>query len=393
VALRWYGPDADDTALVSDARDVRPGDTLVLPVFADGWAIFGHIPDSEPIDRGDEAFQRSRDIAVLRLTAGVIAEWPPECRTATILRLVDDEALAEDQGALDEVLTDALSEVASIAASPRWLREAASHLAAARTRRVEAHPVGGWVVKGRRRLGHHDVAETITDEDDTASGIDGPVRDVTLAAHCQGVEEIARKFATDCGLPPSTVEAIGWAARWHDIGKADRRFQAMLRNMPRRAMAPDQPLLAKSDTVPRSVRARQFARERSGYPRGGRHELLSVRLAESRLDRLPLDCDRDLFIYLIASHHGHCRPLAPVVDDSKPEPVPAFEHLGETFAAASTATRLHYLDSGVAERFWKLVRRYGWWGLAYLEAILRLADHRRSEYEQENQEKSDVARA
>jgi CRISPR-associated endonuclease/helicase Cas3 len=124
-------------------------------------------------------------------------------------------------------------------------------------------------------------------------------------------------------------------------------------------------------------KAASQARERSGYPDGGRHELLSLRLADSHPNVLAQAKDQDLVRHLVASHHGRCRPFAPVVTDERSLTV-TFDLDGQAMSASS-ATGLEHLGSGVCERFWVLTRRYGWWGLAYLEACLRLADHRASE--------------
>jgi CRISPR-associated endonuclease/helicase Cas3 len=93
--------------------------------------------------------------------------------------------------------------------------------------------------------------------------------------------------------------------------------------------------------------------------------------------RLPDDpALADLFLHLVASHHGHARPFAPVSDDPAPPAVAGA--LGGTPVQVTSGQRAawipHRADSGLAERFWQLTRRHGWWGLAYLEAILRLGD-------------------
>jgi CRISPR-associated endonuclease/helicase Cas3 len=51
----------------------------------------------------------------------------------------------------------------------------------------------------------------------------------------------------------------------------------------------------------------------------------------------------------------------------------------------SSAHGLERLDRGWTERFWVLVEKYGFWGLAYLESILRRADCVQSRKEDERE--------
>jgi len=93
-------------------------------------------------------------------------------------------------------------------------------------------------------------------------------------------------------------------------------------------------------------------------------------------------------LHLVASHHGYCRPFAPAVLDENPVEVALQQHQSETFGVidfspVSSSHELHRLGSPLADRFWRLVEKYGWLELCWLEAVLRLADHRASEEEQE----------
>ena len=192
-----------------------------------------------------------------------------------------------------------------------------------------------------------------------------------LPEHLAGCKACAERFAA--AVDDELRDAITRAAEWHDAGKADPRFQAWLRGG-----NPVQPLklLAKSEGTGQNGKAIERARVLAGYPKGARHELTSVALASGT------ECD--LVLHLVASHHGRCRPFAPCIEDEDPVEV---RYEGRTVRSDHG---LESAGSGIAARFWRLTQQYGWYGLAYLEAVLRLADHRQSEAEQVKDERSVV---
>ena len=86
--------------------------------------------------------------------------------------------------------------------------------------------------------------------------------------------------------------------------------------------------------------------------------------------------DRDLVLHLVGTHHGWARPLPPIIEDPEPRTL-SHELDGHRMDANSDLVE-GGMALEMADRFWRLVERYGHHGLAWLEAILRLADHQQS---------------
>lgn len=376
-ALVWRGP--VESYLTDDLSEIAPGDIVVLPTSSGGWDYLGHVPDlpQDPseMDRGDESTLISRSRLLVRLHPQLITTWPVSEAKTRILTLINDPNLVNRLGEpeLEDELYGALLELTKVDSLPTRCRSAMELLVKnKRGRRIIPYPSGpGLVIRS-------DIPILI-DKDgkvrmEPRSISSGTKNSVTLLAHSQNVERIAQAYVHKT-LPSSLHDPVISAALTHDLGKADIRFQALMRGGDLRAASASIEPLAKSNWSAGTRDEYETARGRSGYPAGGRHELLSTRFAEL----IGLASEQDLTLHLISSHHGRCRPFAPLCWDEKPIEV-SLEWNGRPLKCSSDAG-LDSLASGVADRFWDGVRRFGWWGEAYLETMVRLADHRSSEHE------------
>jgi CRISPR-associated endonuclease/helicase Cas3 len=184
------------------------------------------------------------------------------------------------------------------------------------------------------------------------SGEPGTV--VALRDHTTAVEAAAKRIGQALCLPALVCEALALAARWHDAGKTRAVWQRYARNG--NPAAP----VAKS---PRYLHPKALG----GY----RHELGSLLDAARPAGAagLPMDeasdvtevanhPERDLILHLIATHHGWGRPH--------------FESMA--FDRERLTTENETVAVEVMQRFGRLQQRFGRWGLAWLESLLRCAD-------------------
>lgn len=185
---------------------------------------------------------------------------------------------------------------------------------------------------------------------------------VTLDAHQQAVAERALLLATSLGLSSGAAQALELAGAHHDDGKRDERFQARLG---RRGDV----VLAKSRPGISSLQARRNE-ARSELPVGWRHEQRSVVESWGQV-RASGVADPALAARLIGTSHGHGRAGFPHLAKE-------MLRFGDDDEVWSNAEAL--FDSGAwDELIERTQERYGVWGCAYLEALLRAADGQVSE--------------
>ena len=240
------------------------------------------------------------------------------------------------------------------------------------------------------------VDPAILDESDDAASL---TRTATpLRSHLEGVGAKAAGYGRRLGLSDELVDDLRLAGELHDLGKVDSRFQAQLHGHDPVRIAES---AATGEWLAKSLPDARTRRR--GWP-PVRHEISSVALVQSHSEILGRAHDSDLVLHLIGTHHGFGRPLPQIKEDDDPQPLVAVGQFGDggfrlclagddapnvpggscdhMLMSASTDLAGTSLALDMADRFWSLQECYGHHGLAWLEAIFRLADQQRSAEEE-----------
>lgn len=196
--------------------------------------------------------------------------------------------------------------------------------------------------------------DTSNTENDRAEG-----RPQALAEHQCWAAKHAEAIGKRLGLPDAHITMLATAARLHDEGKKAKRWQrAFGAERDAKKFNIEGPLAKTRGPINQAVLG--------GY----RHEFGSLPYAkdDTEFQKLPQEM-QDLALHLIAAHHGYARPLI-ATEGCEDAPPSVLEERAQE----------------VVLRFARLQKRWGPWGLAWWESLLRAADVQASKANDERED-------
>lgn len=376
---------------------IAPGDTVLLNASVGGCDGWGWNPESSSHveDLGAEAHYLQRLRGCISVTRASITNFSKfafgedaDMVADEVWREIVDLIRIHSDAMTGEAARLALLRLRYLPATWRRLLEGMENRDTAVQLFDPEEPERGFVLFARRQLepglldagaddsGEAPGPEAVSGYSDSSAGDSI----VTLEQHLDEVARWTAFYAARAGLDDQHTHLVTLAARLHDLGKADPRFQADLRNLGSfyrhgaellRALTAESELLAKSD---QRLVAKNNARHRAA-PKNFRHEALSVSLAKlhPKVKQLEED-ERDLLFWLIGTHHGYGRPFFPPYSDPDPSTKVVVNIDGVELAVTAGDAPVR-VDQGWFELWRRVLERYGPWELARLETIVRLADH------------------
>ena len=354
--IHRLAPDSVTVELTRTA-ELRPGDQIILAADRGLLDRFGWNPDASEhvVDASLAGQGLPLDAKAIERLCGIALGQHIKNALGT------DEGEEVEQSARDEAVMAILAELRSAATPPGWEKNEWVEFTEALSPRIVEPRLEVPRLMARTPEPQRRGSDLGSDFDEMSLS---PAA-ARLLDHGQAVGAQARLIAQRIGLRSDLTDVVERAGALHDIGKADERFQRWLDPEGQRGM-----LLAKSDT-PRH--RWEETRAAAGWPRRGRHEDLSARLVREWLAQTLWGRPehRDLLLHLVISHHGKGRPLVPPARDGTARVVSA-EVEGVSVEAQADLAIVDWSQPG---RFRRLNDRFGPWGLALLEAIVRLADH------------------
>ncbi len=346
----WRGKKSGQNGEINP-DDIKPSDVIVLRTEDGGWSKLGHIPDMDEYGSNENTDKTCVDIAekatfestkklVIRMGNNFPVKMTDEGKD--LIHAIKNEYSKMDIEKIKKTIWKSLEK------TPLW----DSLKAIDKTLKIDSDMTNSPI----DHIGElDDNILLIKSRYKTGQKKDKDTPKEILEDHTDDVVKNVKKYVEKLKLDDFTA-LFEMTAKVHDIGKADKRFQDML---------------YRSKMHHPQLRAKDNGKKKDSsviyYPKGFRHEFISSEFAKT-LNTF----DNDLFLHLVESHHGHCRPFVPVViDDENPN----IEYVldGKTLQAQAS-TGIERVGSGAAKRFWICVRKYGWWGLAWLEALFILAD-------------------